>query len=74
MQKAWLRLALSGASKPPKIVIADHDLIEYVAKNEGPLGFVRQADLNEIQGRRTDIKVIKVEGKLPEEEGYIFSE
>ena len=35
---------------------------------------IRQADLDEIQGERTDIKVIKVEGKLPKEEGYIFNE
>ena len=60
MQRAWIRLTLSGTSAPPKEVLL------YIAKNEGAIGFVSVDKVND------SVKVLAVQGKLPSEKGYLL--
>ena len=66
MRRAWIRLALSGASAPPKVVGSEAEVLLYIAKNEGAIGFVGVDKVND------SVKVLAVQGKLPSEKGYLL--
>ena len=66
MKRAWIRLTLSGAGAPPKVVGSEAEVLLYVAKNEGAIGFVGVDKLND------SVKVLAVQDKLPLEKGYLL--
>ena len=66
IKRAWIRLTLSGASAPPKVVGSEAEVLLYVAKNEGAIGFVGVDKVND------SVKVLAVQGKLPSEKGYLL--
>jgi len=66
MQRAWIRLTLSGAGAPPKVVGTEAEVLLYVAKNEGAIGFVSVDNVND------SVRVLAVQGKLPSEKGYLL--
>jgi stage V sporulation protein SpoVS len=66
VQRAWIRLTLSGSSAPPKVVGSEAEVLLYVAKNEGAIGFVSVNKVND------SVKVLAVQGKLPSEKGYLL--
>ena len=70
LQRAWLKLALSGTAKPPKVADAAYELLEYVTSHKGAVGFVGLEALD--LERYPAIKVIAVEEKVANEAGYLF--
>lgn len=64
MKRVWIRLTLSGSGAAPKVVGTETEALDYIAKNDGAIGFVGLQELNE------RVKIVAVEGKLPSEEGY----
>ena len=66
MKRAWIRLTLSGAGAPPKMVGSEAEVLLYVAKNEGAIGFVGIDKVND------SVKVLAVQGNLPSEKGYLL--
>ena len=66
VKRAWIRLTLSGAGAPPRVVGSEEEVLLYVAKNEGAIGFVRVDKVTD------SVKVLAVQGKLPAEKGYLL--
>ena len=66
MKRAWIRLTLSGAGAAPKVVGSEAEMLLYVAKNEGAIGFVNVDNVND------SVRVLAVQGKLPSEKGYLL--
>ena len=66
MKWAWIRLTLSGEGAPPKVVGSEAEMLLYIAKNEGAIGFVGVDKVND------SVKVLAVQGKLPSEKGYLL--
>ncbi len=66
MKRAWIRLTLSGEGAPPKVVGSEAEVLLYIAKNEGAIGFVHVDKVND------SVKVLAVQGKLPSEKGYLL--
>ena len=66
MKRTWIRLTLSGAGAPPKVVGSEAEVLLYIAKNEGAIGFVDVDKVND------SVKVLAVQGKLPSEKGYLL--
>ena len=66
MKRAWIRLVLSGEGVPPKVLGSEAEVLLYVAKNEGAIGFV---DVDNVDD---SVKVLAVQGKLPSEKGYLL--
>ena len=66
MKRAWIRLTLSGAGAPPKVVGTEAEVLLYVARNEGAIGFVGVDNVND------SVRVLAVQGKLPTEKGYLL--
>ena len=64
MKRAWIRLTLSGEGAPPRVVGSEAEVLLYVAKNEGAIGFVGVDKVND------SVKVLAVQGNLPSEKGY----
>jgi len=70
MKRIWIRLMLSGEVSPPKVMGLASDVLDYVASNEGAIGFV---DLTYIDDRTHEhVQVISVEGSLPSQAGYLL--
>ena len=70
MRRIWIRLMLSGDVSPPKVVGLASDVLDYVASNEGAIGFV---DMTYLSGQvHKSIQVIAVEGSLPSQAGYLL--
>ena len=67
MKRTWIRLTLSGESAPPRVVGSEAEVLLYVAKNEGAIGFVGVDKVND------SVKVLAVQGKLPSERGYLLN-
>ncbi len=67
MKRAWIRLTLSGEGAPPKMLGSEAEVLLYVARNEGAIGFVGVDMLND------SVKVLAVQGKLPSEKGYLLN-
>lgn len=70
MKRIWIRLMLSGEVSPPKVMGLASDVLDYVASNEGAIGFV---DLAHIDGHMHEqVQVIAIEGSLPSQAGYLL--
>ena len=70
MRRIWIRLMLSGDVSPPKVVGLASDVLDYVASNEGAIGFV---DVVHLDDRAHEaVQVISVEGALPSQDGYLL--
>lgn len=64
MRRIWIRLMLSGEVSPPKVMGLASDVLEYVARNEGAIGFV---DVHLVDD---SVQVVAIEGSLPSQPGY----
>lgn len=70
MRRIWIRLMLSGDVSPPKVVGLTSDVLDYVASNEGAIGFV---DMTHLDDRVHEaVQVISIEGNLPSQAGYLL--
>lgn len=66
LRRAWIQLALSGKADPPTVLKSQNEVIEFVAQNESAVGFVSLDQVSD------DVKIVQVEGKGPQDAGYIF--
>jgi hypothetical protein len=60
----WIDRRIRGAAGPPRTVDNVTMLRRFVAKVAGAIAYVRPAQLS------TEVRAIRVEGKLPDEPGY----
>src|SRR5512147_1465848 len=60
----WIDRKIRGQSGPPKAVDSAGAILKVVAKVEGAIGFVKAGAVT------PDVKVLRVDGKLPSEGGY----
>lgn len=69
MSQHWFQLIFSGsAATPPKNFKYENNLLDFVAEHEKAIGYI---DISRVKLNK--VKVIKIEGKGPEEEGYVLS-
>lgn len=61
----WVDRKIRGQSGPPKAVPNAATLLRVVGKVDGAIGFVREP-----VGAGKDVKVLRVDGKLPGDPGY----
>jgi ABC-type phosphate transport system substrate-binding protein len=60
----WIDRKIRGGSGPPRTVESLATLRRVVEKLPGAIGYIRPAQLS------NEIKVIRIDGKLPEDQGY----
>lgn len=60
----WIERKIRGKSGPPKSIDSPELLQRVVTRLDGALGYVRSGDT------RSDIKTVKIDGKLPGDPGY----
>lgn len=66
VKRLWIKISLSGKAAPPKTLASDGEVLEYIASNEGAIGFVDFKTVNR------DVKVLKINGKEPWESDYVL--
>lgn len=62
----WIDRKIRGGSGPPRTVESLATLRRVVEKLPGAIGYIRPAQLS------NEVRVIRVEGKLPEDPGYLL--
>jgi phosphate transport system substrate-binding protein len=62
----WIDRKIRGGSGPPRTVESLSTLRRVVEKLPGAIGYIRPAQLT------NEVRVIRVEGKLPEDPGYLL--
>lgn len=70
VSRFWIDRKIRGLPGPPRAVDSLSQLLRLVARNSGGIGYARPAQVSR------DVRVIRVDGKLPSEGGYpvLFSE
>ena len=67
LSKFWLSKLFKGEIlRPPRILKSHEEVTRFISSNEGGIGFIDASYVNE------RVKVLRIDGKLPGEEGYIL--
>lgn len=66
VKRLWIKISLSGQAAPPKTLVTDEEVLEYVAANAGAIGFV------DFKSVSREVKVVKVDGKEPLASTYML--
>lgn len=66
VKRQWVKVSLSGQAAPPKTLFTNEQVLEYVAANEGAIGFVDFKNVND------GVKVVKVGGREPLASTYLL--
>jgi len=64
VSRFWIDRKIRGLPGPPRAVDSLSQLLRLVARNSGGIGYARPAQVSR------DVRVIRVDGKLPSEGGY----
>ena len=65
LRRMWIRKIYNGdITSPPMPAFSPSAMIKTIMKKEGGIGIVKIEDVTE------DVKVLKIDGKLPSDEGY----
>jgi hypothetical protein len=64
VSRFWIDRKIRGLPGPPRAVDSLSQLLRLVARNSGGIGYARPAQVS------GDVRVIRVDGKLPSEGGY----
>ena len=69
VKRLWIRLLLSGkVSRGPVGLRSDEDVVEYVRRHPGTIGFISLRSVSEA------VKVIRIDGVGPAERTYVLKE